>query len=60
MDVVLMQHRNSDGHKSKSTAIVFSSYLDNFEVNSEVSDDVGASEIAEIYHEIKQSFIHFA
>jgi len=55
-----MQHRNSDGHKSKSTAIVFSSYLDNFEVNSEVSDDVGASEIAEIYHEIKQSFIHFA
>jgi len=41
MDVVPTQHRSSDGHKSKSTAIVFISYLDNFEVNSEVSDDVG-------------------
>jgi len=59
MGVVVQQHENSDGHKSKSRAIGFRYILHEFGVNVKNADDVVASEIAQIYHAViqTQSFI---
>jgi len=57
MGVVVKQHKDSDGHKSKSRAIAFSSLLDKFGVNTKDvvffrnSSDISCSQI--------QSFMQF-
>jgi len=55
MRVVVKQHINSAGHKSKPGTTAFSSLLDKFEVNAKDADDVVASETTQIYHAAKHN-----